>query len=325
MPPIRRRHLPLHAVLLAAGLATGCVHGPLVHAAPDGDTAIQPPPPGCIQWIGLPHAGGIAMGSAVVLSPHHLLTCAHVWATAEPWWDERLQQARETLLFEASGDGDVTLRRRRLRLCASGMDTRTQRATPTLDDWALLEADEPLWPEAAAAPVLWDAREPAWRVPSGSELRVYGYAHRFFAGPMPDGPAPADGAPLAGGWRRLAEFVRNGPYCIAGTAAADPRAPRLDCTSDLAPPEGHSGGGVFVVDEASGALRLVGLFHSHRRLVAGEPVEASAGGRAARGAPREASAVAALQYAPIAPAAFTIALLQDVARARREAAALPER
>jgi hypothetical protein len=274
-------------------------------------------------WIGCPTEVGIAgYASAVVLGPRRLLTNAHVWAVEQPWWEHELPQQRELLLYEPArelrvrvGDrGGVVEAAGRLapctfRLVAAGAPATDGgrgdgRAGPGVlaADWALIEADTPRWPVDQAATLHPAAIDGDWTAPEGTELLLAGFSSIFMGEDLRAATGPG-GRPVDDAWELLEPFLAQGPYTVRGEAVLVDGHPAARYTPGWPQPAGHSGGGVYVWDPATGQARLVGVFHSWMPTLARvvrryEPLGLSALGFDHTVEQKEW----ALVYAPIAPA-----------------------
>jgi hypothetical protein len=262
---------PLLAPALLALLAAcqGTAH--VVDQRPDHVPAEQL---SSVRWVSLENeAGKRSGGSAIVVGPRHLVTNAHVWSDATPWCEAELPSGRELTLFDRGASltlglaGGVTTMKspkwfvpREFRLVASGASTlelgpdgEYTNTSLLHGDWVLVETDEPTWGEGDLAHVHPPALDPDWRVPNGTELFVLGFSTIF-------DPTLHASSPVA--QEDMATFLRDGPYTLVGEAVSFDGQTTLAYTPGWPQPKGHSGGGVYLWNEAAERLELVGVFHS---------------------------------------------------------------
>jgi len=218
------------------------------------------------------------MASGVILGPNRLLTNMHVWNPVDPWWttappneSEMRSFNREILPKEGEGALKLTLTLgsafpgTRFRLVAAGdttvsPDVGDEFNKHWLEDWAVVEADHPLWDPSQQAIIHPPARSLDWQVPEGRELFVLGFATRFLQ-PIPEEDERAGFSVEAHNMVQLVTHCSQGPHAFRGEATQVEEYPALEI-DDLEQIGGHSGGGVYLWNEQSGHLELVGVFHS---------------------------------------------------------------
>jgi hypothetical protein len=128
-------------------------------------------------------------------------------------------------------------------------------------DWALIEADTPRWPADQAATLHPAAIDERWTAPEGTDLLLAGFSS-IFMGEDLRAVTGSGGRPVDDGWELLEPFLSQGPYTVRGEAVLVDGQPAATYPPRWPQPGGHSGGGVYVWDEATGQARLVGVFHS---------------------------------------------------------------
>ena len=276
---------PLLPPALLALLAACQGTAPVVDQRPDHVPAEQL---SSVRWVGKEReAGKLSSASAVVVGPRHLVTNAHVWANARPWWEAELPAGRELTLFDRGASwtleraGDVKRMKsprwfvpREFRLVASGASTleagpdgEYTRTSRDRGDWVLVETDEPTWGEEDLAHVHPPALDLDWRVPDGTELFVLGFSGIFETTEL-EGSAGDDVGSLAFlEPEPFTSFIEAGPYTLKGRALWIEGRHTLTYTPGWPQPTGHSGGGVYLWNEAAERLELVGVFHSWNSVI----------------------------------------------------------
>ena len=113
-----------------------------------------------------------------------------------------------------------------------------------MSDWALIETKKPFWDNLIEAPIYPPAVDPDWRAPDDTELYVLGFSSIFR------------------NEEDRTTFIQGGPYTIATKSLNVSDFPALQYDKDWPTPRGHSGGGVYIWNEETKQLELIGVFHS---------------------------------------------------------------
>jgi hypothetical protein len=217
-------------------------------------------------------------GSAVAVSPRHLLTNAHIWGGGLRWWASELPLNQEIWGYEEGpahvhtieGGGKISvvhhkISGRQFRLAASGEesleygpDGEATEASIGRSDWALIETDKPFWDLDEVAFIHPAATDPNWVVPEGTELFVLGFSPIFNEEEEDEVSSDEEKS------RAHLRFVQSGPYTLRGKVIHDPEDGRagIQYPPDWPAPTGHSGSGVFLWNADAERLELVGVFYS---------------------------------------------------------------
>jgi hypothetical protein len=219
-----------------------------------------------------PHEGSISMATAIVVGENHLLTNAHVWSREEDWLGGGLEEEQEVMMLDRdrtsdlelvlSDAGRTTLRvpssfvGSSFRLVESGLLDRAEGrggsaaggvAEQVLNDWVLIETETPIWGPQDVAVIHPPAMSLGWVVPKDTQLYVPGFSSIF----------RDDSFVLE---RDQASFLASGPYTLSGAATMIDGAHFLGYPVDWPAPLGHSGAGVYLWNDETKQLELIGIF-----------------------------------------------------------------
>ncbi|MBC8201862.1 MAG: hypothetical protein H8E86_07415 [Planctomycetes bacterium] len=188
--------------------------------------------------------------SAIILSDTQLLTNRHVWVREDEWWNsEPLEEQQIGFFFTCTKCDKLHEHSEIFELVAIGevkseLDSPEFQTDRLLSDWVLIETKKPFWDSLLGAPIYPPAIDPDWRAPDGTDLYVLGFSSIFR------------------NEEKQTSFIQGGPYTIAAKAMNAGDFPVLQYDNDWPTPRGHSGGGVYIWNEKTKQLELVGVFHS---------------------------------------------------------------
>lgn len=242
-------------------------------------------------WLGIPEKSlvlegdSVSMrmelgnGSAVVLDDDLLLTAMHVWsteddpdgrpddfqyflglqrdptiertATRDPHFDLVLDGTaliEAVAHLEASGYEPLS----GLAQDQESSEESLREARDRLgQDWALARVDQPWWSAKEVVVLHPPALDPEWSPSEDTPLYALGFAAFF-------GEEGARYASLS----HLDQFVKAGPYTVAGLGLGPDRAGFMDYPDERPIPKGHSGGGIYVWNADAERMELVGILSS---------------------------------------------------------------
>ncbi len=231
--------------------------------------------------------GSHSLGSGVILDKHHLITARHVVHTDEDvdWLDSDLADkvALYTFIQCKKGKDHLHINTQEYEI-VGGEDIPKEiegciSCKATLLDWAVVKTDTPNWNPDDAVSIHKPALNPEWRVTPGTVLYCAGYSPAFSElSYMELLSEPTDSVELnivvkngetyATRSTKLHTFIKEGPYIVAGDAIeSSPQEGHVQRHAFRTPNNypslgGHSGGGVFVWNDKTNQLELIGIISS---------------------------------------------------------------
>ncbi len=226
----------------------------------------------------------LGLGSGVILDKHHLLTARHVVHTDEDvdWHESDLADEVSIMIFRKCDDGKDHLHINKQEYEIVGGENIPKEIEGCIScrailwDWAVVKTDTPNWNPDDAVTIHKPALNPEWRVTSGTILYCAGYSPAFSELSLMElWSEPADSGELntvvendesfASSPSKMHTFFKGGPYIVAGDAIETPpqvgHVQRYSFSTPNNYPEikGHSGGGVFILNEETNQLELIGI------------------------------------------------------------------
>ena len=224
------------------------------------------------------------IASGVILDKHHLLTARHVVHTEEDtvWHECDLADEVSITIFRKCEDGKDHLHINKQEYEIVGGDNITKEVEGctfcryTLSDWAVVKIDTPTWNPDDAVSIHKPALDPEWTVPPGTMLYAAGYSPAFSEHSQFELVSePADSGELntvvdndesfATRPVKLHTFYKSGPYIVAGGALETPleeghvQRHSFSTPNNYPSIKGHSGGGVFIWNDKTNQLDLIGV------------------------------------------------------------------
>ena len=231
--------------------------------------------------------GSHSLGSGVILDKHHLITARHVVHTDEDvdWLDSDLADKVALYTFRQCEKGKDHLHINAQEYEIVGGENIPKEiegcisCKAALLDWAVVKTDTPNWNPDDAVSIHKPALNPEWRVTPGTVLYCAGYSPAFSElSYMELLSEPTDSVELnivvkndetyAARASKLHTFFKEGPYIVAGDAIeSSPQEGHVQGHSFSTPKNypsinGHSGGGVFILNEETNQLELIGIISS---------------------------------------------------------------
>lgn len=213
-------------------------------------------------------------GSAIAVGSNQLLTGLHVWIPNpedDRWWEMDVPRKRDLSLINrftcSSGHKHLRHMESTFRLVAAGEPNTvlTQDGDkPRFSswDWVVIETDKPSWRLSDAAHVHPAAADTDWIVPEGTDLFVAGYSTIFKDAVVQETEDPGEEVRTDIPHLGYALFLHRGAYILRGKSVLINGDPAIEYTHDWPKPGGHSGGGVYLWNEAEKRLELIGVLNT---------------------------------------------------------------
>lgn len=191
-------------------------------------------------------------GSAIILTDTKLITNRHVWTNSDEWWNIEPKKEQKLGFFYTCKKCDKLHKNSEIFEFIAMGEINTKLDTDSSEfliernrsDWVLIETKKPFWDSLLGAPIYLPSLDPDWHAPNGTNLYVLGFSSIFKND------------------EKQSAFIQNGPYTIAGKAIEAGELHALQYNINWPTPLGHSGGGVYIWNEDTKQLELIGVFHS---------------------------------------------------------------